>query len=216
MSSIQAKIAIFRRIREDTNGLALWVNHKSHFPLPLRSFKCELICPLSIQITSRIDLNKSRQVTALYILTVVAVTFMPLSFISSILRLNTTDVQHTDRHLWAFWVTAVLINILLLGLSLLVVRYFESTREALSMFWGGRNPDNRDMIGPQSQQQSYSHYGQVDPSKMARGPIFRPQHNTVPTYIKVHRKWLSPSTLDEYELPWEWDDVRHLWSGCLI
>lgn len=28
-----------------------------------------------------------------------------------------------------------------------------------------------------------------------------------PTYIKVHRKHLSPETLDVYSLPWEWDDV---------
>ncbi|KAL8970662.1 MAG: hypothetical protein Q9183_001410 [Haloplaca sp. 2 TL-2023] len=27
-----------------------------------------------------------------------------------------------------------------------------------------------------------------------------------PTYIKVHRKYLSPDTLDAYDLPWEWDD----------
>ncbi|KAI4164775.1 MAG: hypothetical protein LQ342_001750 [Letrouitia transgressa] len=28
-----------------------------------------------------------------------------------------------------------------------------------------------------------------------------------PTFIKVHRKHLSPETLDAYNLPWEWDDV---------
>ena len=28
-----------------------------------------------------------------------------------------------------------------------------------------------------------------------------------PTYIKVHRKHLSPETLNAYKLPWEWDDV---------
>lgn len=28
-----------------------------------------------------------------------------------------------------------------------------------------------------------------------------------PTYVKVHRKHLSPDTLDEYDLPWEYDDV---------
>ncbi|KAL8694365.1 MAG: hypothetical protein Q9218_001002 [Villophora microphyllina] len=27
-----------------------------------------------------------------------------------------------------------------------------------------------------------------------------------PTYIKVHRRHLSPDTLDAYGLPWEWDD----------
>ena len=30
---------------------------------------------------------------------------------------------------------------------------------------------------------------------------------TRPTYIKVHRKYLSTETLDIYHLPWEWDDV---------
>ena len=33
---------------------------------------------------------------------------------------------------------------------------------------------------------------------------------TRPTYIKVHRKHLSPDTLDIYDLPWEWDDVSNL------
>ena len=28
-----------------------------------------------------------------------------------------------------------------------------------------------------------------------------------PTYIMVHRKYLSPDTLDAYELPWEWKEV---------
>ena len=37
---------------------------------------------------------------------------------------------------------------------------------------------------------------------------------TRPTYIKVHRKHLSPDTLDLYELPWEWDDVSGLPSQC--
>lgn len=31
--------------------------------------------------------------------------------------------------------------------------------------------------------------------------------NRRPTYIKVHRKHLSPETLDAYNLPWKWDDV---------
>lgn len=30
---------------------------------------------------------------------------------------------------------------------------------------------------------------------------------TRPTYIKVNRKYLSPDTLEIYELPWEWDEV---------
>ena len=30
-----------------------------------------------------------------------------------------------------------------------------------------------------------------------------------PTYIKVNKKHLSPDTLNEYNLPWQWDDVSH-------
>ena len=30
---------------------------------------------------------------------------------------------------------------------------------------------------------------------------------TRPTYIKVNKKHLSPETLDEYDLPWQWDEV---------
>ena len=29
-----------------------------------------------------------------------------------------------------------------------------------------------------------------------------------PTYIRVHRKHISPETLDEYNLPWHWDEVN--------
>ena len=28
-----------------------------------------------------------------------------------------------------------------------------------------------------------------------------------PTFVKVHRKHISPETLDEYDLPWQWDTV---------
>ena len=30
---------------------------------------------------------------------------------------------------------------------------------------------------------------------------------TRPTYIRVHRKHVSPETLDVFDLPWSWDDV---------
>ena len=31
----------------------------------------------------------------------------------------------------------------------------------------------------------------------------------MPTQMKVHRKHLSPQTLDLYDLPWEWDEVSY-------
>ena len=29
-----------------------------------------------------------------------------------------------------------------------------------------------------------------------------------PTFVKVHRKHISPETLDAFDLPWQWDTVR--------
>ena len=40
-----------------------------------------------------------------------------------------------------------------------------------------------------------------------------------PTYIRVHRKHISLETLDEYNLPWDWDEVNSVFrcrlSKCL-
>lgn len=44
----------------------------------------------------------------------------------------------------------------------------------------------------------------------AHGKDLQIKDLTRPTYIKVHRKHVSPETLDEYRLPWEWDDVSFL------
>lgn len=216
MSSIHAKLANFRRIREDTSELAIWVRYQLRSFIPLLNFKCELTCALSIQNTKRIDLKKSHPDAAVvYAVTAMTIIFSSMSFISSMVGMNTTDIPNTDKHQWVFWATAVPIAVLVIGLSLLVFRYLESAREALSMFTDSQNFDSRGMVGSPSQQHMDSHHRQVDHNKAAPGPILRPQQNNIPTYIKVHRKWISPSTVDEYQLPWEWDDVRDTWSGVL-
>ncbi|KAL8647583.1 MAG: hypothetical protein Q9210_005475 [Variospora velana] len=39
-----------------------------------------------------------------------------------------------------------------------------------------------------------------------KGQPTQPVDLARPTYIRVHRKWIEPDTLDAYDLPWEWDD----------
>ena len=50
----------------------------------------------------------------------------------------------------------------------------------------------------------------------AHGAQITPLDLTRPTYIKVHRKYMSPETLDEYKLPWEWLKVGppHHLASC--
>ena len=52
--------------------------------------------------------------------------------------------------------------------------------------------------------------GEQEKSKGGKGDKGRKIMDlTRPTYIKVHRKYLSPDTLDLYDLPWEWDEVSN-------
>ncbi|KAL8974685.1 MAG: hypothetical protein Q9197_001089 [Variospora fuerteventurae] len=39
-----------------------------------------------------------------------------------------------------------------------------------------------------------------------KGQPTQPVDLARPTYVRVHRKWIEPDTLDAYDLPWEWED----------
>ena len=41
-----------------------------------------------------------------------------------------------------------------------------------------------------------------------QGPPYDSTHPRSVPYVKAHRKYLSPVTLDAFGLPWEWDEVR--------
>ncbi|KAL9015826.1 MAG: hypothetical protein Q9185_006793 [Variospora sp. 1 TL-2023] len=46
-----------------------------------------------------------------------------------------------------------------------------------------------------------------DERERRKGQPMQPVDLVRPTYIRVHRKWIEPETLDAYDLPWEWEDV---------
>ena len=55
-----------------------------------------------------IDSNEDRQEAAIYIFTIVTFCISPsLSFVSSVLGMNTSDVRNMDRSQWLFWVAAI-------------------------------------------------------------------------------------------------------------
>lgn len=78
-------------------------------------------------------------------------------------------------------------------------------------------------IVPEDDLNLYGHFnGARDPMEKMEGRDHGTQTETVkdmmrPTYIKVHRKYISPETLEEYQLPWEWDAVSPIYrpTGCL-
>ncbi|OCK93809.1 uncharacterized protein K441DRAFT_564573, partial [Cenococcum geophilum 1.58] len=69
--------------------------------------------------TQKIASTKDRQDKAIYAFTIVTIIFLPLSFVSGFLGMNTTDIRNSNSKQWVFWasglpLTAVVILVALL------------------------------------------------------------------------------------------------------
>ena len=64
-------------------------------------------------------LTKDRHDKAIYAFTIVTVIFLPLSFVTSFLGMNTTGIRDTQYGQWMFWVTALPLTLVVILLALL-------------------------------------------------------------------------------------------------
>jgi len=64
------------------------------------------------------DTTKFRQENALYAFTIVTIIFLPLSAVSSIFGMNTSDLRDMEQGQWLYWATAIpaTVTVVLLGL----------------------------------------------------------------------------------------------------
>jgi hypothetical protein len=67
---------------------------------------------------SQIETNKDKQEAAIILFTLVTVIFLPLSFVSSVLGMNTSDVRNMEGTQWIFWIVAVPLTASIVVLSL--------------------------------------------------------------------------------------------------
>lgn len=66
-----------------------------------------------------IESNKDRQEAAIYAFTIVTVIFLPLSFVSSLLGMNTSDIRDMRQGQWLYWSAAIPLTGLIIILCLL-------------------------------------------------------------------------------------------------
>ncbi|KAI0852613.1 hypothetical protein F5Y00DRAFT_176805 [Daldinia vernicosa] len=73
---------------------------------------------LEIMNANKIEVTKDRQEAAVYAFTMVTIIFLPLSTISSIFGMNSSDVRDMDLGQWAYWATALptTIAVIIIGL----------------------------------------------------------------------------------------------------
>ncbi|KAI2782312.1 hypothetical protein F4815DRAFT_30049 [Daldinia loculata] len=73
---------------------------------------------LEIMNANKIEVTKDRQEAAVYAFTMVTIIFLPLSTISSIFGMNSSDVRDMDLGQWAYWATALPTTIVVIIIGL--------------------------------------------------------------------------------------------------
>ena len=112
LKSIQAKIAGFEEIMNHANTLRIEVSI-------LRTELVDVHVLIIIQNLRMIESNKDRQEAAIFAFTIVTVIFLPLSFVSSIFGMNTSDVRDMRHGQWLYWAAALPLTGLIIILCLI-------------------------------------------------------------------------------------------------
>ena len=74
---------------------------------------------------NEMETNKDRQENAIMVFTIVTIIFLPLSFVSSVFGMNTTDVRDMPYSQWAYWAAGVPLTVLVVVGSLWWAGEFE-------------------------------------------------------------------------------------------
>ncbi|RDW68486.1 hypothetical protein BP5796_09143 [Coleophoma crateriformis] len=118
-----------------------YILHRCMFSLNARIQSFQEIGALAIDLGQfnirRIEGNKDRQEAAILVFTIVTIIFLPLSFVSSFLGMNTRDVRDMGSTQWIFWASAIPITIIIVGLSMLFAQRVEPTRQWFNRLMGG-------------------------------------------------------------------------------
>ncbi|PNH44101.1 hypothetical protein VD0004_g3481 [Verticillium dahliae] len=73
---------------------------------------------LERQNASKVIGTKDKQEEAIYIFTLVTIIFLPLSAVSSIFGMNTSDVRDMESGMWTYWAVAIPVTLLVILLGL--------------------------------------------------------------------------------------------------
>lgn len=97
---ISARIDKFRGLQRDADELGEW--HRNEM-----------------------ETNRDRQENAIMVFTIVTIVFLPLSFVSSVFGMNTSDVRDMPYSQWAYWAAGVPLTVLVVFGSLWWAGEFE-------------------------------------------------------------------------------------------
>jgi Mg2+ and Co2+ transporter CorA len=86
---------------------------------------------VSNHVSRMLEIQKENNGNAIIVFTIVTIIFLPLSWATSYLGMNTVDIRDLQQGQWLFWTIALPVTTVVIGLAVLVVLKGESIREFL-------------------------------------------------------------------------------------
>jgi len=82
---------------------------------------------------------------------------------ASFFGMNTADVRNMGHHQWIFWVSAIPVTVIVIGISLFVIRYFEPARQAFGQFLYQKGAEELEVYEPQRERRLVQSYEEPPP-----------------------------------------------------
>jgi hypothetical protein len=99
---------------------------------------------IEYRIRQRIEIQDEDHGKAIMIFTIVTIIFLPLSFVTSFLGMNTTDIRDTNYSQSLFWIIALPVTALVLGITGIFVWEGDTIRDwLLERSWAGSRVTSR-------------------------------------------------------------------------
>jgi len=94
----------------------------------------ELSCTRLSKLTAQqVELEMENQGKAILVFTIVTLIFLPLSFVTSFLGMNVSDIRTMERGQSVFWIAGLSLTALVVSLSFLAAFYSEQIRKTFEV-----------------------------------------------------------------------------------
>ncbi|KAF2807153.1 uncharacterized protein BDZ99DRAFT_465084 [Mytilinidion resinicola] len=84
---------------------------------------------VSNHVSRMLEIQQENNGNAIIVFTIVTIIFLPLSWATSYLGMNTSDIRNLSQGQWLFWLIALPVTTIVIGLAALVVLKGETIRE---------------------------------------------------------------------------------------
>jgi Mg2+ and Co2+ transporter CorA len=84
---------------------------------------------VSTHVSRMLEVQQENNGNAIIVFTIVTIIFLPLSWVTSYLGMNTSDVRDLAQGQWLYWTISLPVTMLVIGIAVLVVLKGESVRE---------------------------------------------------------------------------------------